>query len=334
MCVLVSLTIFFGLMTQYYYIFYAFFVCAAYDIHLLLKKQFRMFWAFSISALVGVALLVIAYPACLQHLFADKLVSGSSMIDSIKNPSDWHRRFLTYLYSVNYEARWITRTGKVAVFLVLLRCVWCGVKKQKMEWRFFDSLVIILPAFFAFVLVAIASPVIPLRYIYNLIPIFALAVALFLSLALRGLDSVWIQYGEEVAAFSLVVIMVATAIRVQPDFLYPEQKTMNALASKYGDSPCVYFDDNYVAPITNDMLQLIHYKDVFIANDASSDKLHAYLENHSENESVIVYVDNGISEIWSSRYDEKEVLQSFEVATGYENAQELYEGAWLLTSGR
>ena len=82
------------------------------------------------------------------------------------------------------------------------------------------------------------------------------------------------------------------------------------------------------------MLQLIQYKDVFVANDASSEKLHAYLANHSENEYVIVYIDNGTSEIWSSRYDENEVLKSFEAATGYANAQELYEGAWLLAIGR
>ena len=334
MYVLIVLTIFLGLMTQYYYVFYAFFVCAAYDIYLIIKKQYRIFWAFSISALAGVALLLIVYPACLQHLFADKLVSGGSMIDSIKNPSDWPRRFSTYLYSLNYEARWMIRAGKVAVVMALLRFLWSGIKKQKLDWNFSDSLVLIIPAFFAFVLVTIASPVIPLRYIYNLIPIFALAVAFLLSLALRGLDIKWLQYGEEIAAIAVIAIMAATAIQVQPDFLYPEQKSMNALASKYGDSPCVYFDDNYVAPITNDMLQLIQYKDVFVTNDASSEKLHTYLANHSENEYVVVYIDNGTSEIWSSRYDENEVLQSFEAATGYENAQELYEGAWLLTNGK
>ena len=334
MYVLVALTIFFGLMTQYYYVFYAFFVCAAYDIYLLIKKRYRRFWAFSVSALMGVVLLVIAYPACLQHLFADKLVSGGSMIESIKNPSDWPRRFSAYLYSLNYEARWMIRAGKVSAVMALLRLAWSGIQKQKMEWHFSDGLVLIVPAFFAFMLVTVASPVIPLRYIYNLIPVFALTVAFLLSLALRGIDNEWLQYGEEIAAIAVVAIMVVTAIQVPPDFLYPEQKSMNALASKYGESPCVYFDDNYVAPITNDMLQLIQYKDVFVANDASSEKLLTYLANHSENEYVVVYIDNGTSEIWSSRYDENEVLQSFEAATGYADAQELYEGAWLLTIGK
>lgn len=329
---MVVITIFLGLMTQYYYVFYAFFVCAAYDIYLLVKKEIRSFWAFSISALLGVALLVIAYPACLQHLFADKLVSGGSMIDSLKNPSDWPRRFSTLLYGINYETRWVVRSGKLACALAAARMIWSAVKKDRPAWNVLDALVIIVPAVIAFVFVTVASPVIPLRYIYNLIPVFLLAVSLLLALAFKGLPArPWLRYLQEAAIAAMVAVSVFGAIRVQPEYLYPEQANMNALAAKFSKSPCVYFDNNFIAPITEDMLQLMQYEDVFVTNDADSKELAKYLEQHTENDTVVVYIDDGDNPEWSSRYQADEMLQSFEEETDYGNAEVLYDGAWLLT---
>ena len=141
------------------------------------------------------------------------------------------------------------------------------------------------------------------------------------------------KYAEEVAIIGYTIAIVFTATSIQPEFLYPEQEAKNEIVMKYSSSPCVYFDNNFVAPITTDMLQLSLYDDVFVTNDASSEALINYLDLHRENEFVIVYVDDGTNPTWSSQYNEEETIQAFERETGYQDAEEIYEGAWLLRKG-
>ena len=89
-CVFVGLTLLAGLMTQYYFVFYAFFLCGAYVVWALLKRQYKALAWFVPCALIGALSLLLVFPAALRHLFAEDLVSGgsasSSPIIRILNP--------------------------------------------------------------------------------------------------------------------------------------------------------------------------------------------------------------------------------------------------------
>ena len=102
---LVGLTIFAGLMTQYYFVFYAFFLCAAYDIRALVRRDFRDFLRFSVWAVAGVACLVLAFPACLDQLFADALVSGGNAAENIRDVAAYGERFSTYWKRIKFSVR-------------------------------------------------------------------------------------------------------------------------------------------------------------------------------------------------------------------------------------
>jgi hypothetical protein len=108
-----------GLLTQYYYVFYAFFLCAACDVYLLAKRRWKDLAWFSCCALGGVAMFCLIYPACFDHLFAEKLVSGGSMLQQLMNFGDHFRRIHTYVYSINFYARVAVRAGVVAILACL-----------------------------------------------------------------------------------------------------------------------------------------------------------------------------------------------------------------------
>ena len=97
---LLTAVIFCGMMTQYYFVFYAFFICAAYDIYALAQKRYRSFVWFSLCALAGVGLMICAFPACLKQMFegngqavggmsvADALLDGKSKTHAQRNDMD------------------------------------------------------------------------------------------------------------------------------------------------------------------------------------------------------------------------------------------------------
>lgn len=319
---LVMLTIFLGLMTQYYFVFYAFFLCAAYDVYLLIKKEYRSFILFSVFALAGVLLLVAAYPACLKHLFADKLVSGGSMLDCIKNTADYKRRFTTYIFSINYYARVAVKVGLLACLAVLIKAKTTvkGIKNREID---ISSLVIIIPAFFAFAFVAISSPVIPLRYVYNIIPIFIVTVCFAVYVASCAYaDKGVFHYIAMLFVPVVAVIALVVALNVTPEFIYKEHVAYNEAVTEYASSPCVYFDDNYASSLTQDMLQLMTFDDVFVADEMDSPELFSYIDGHDDNNSLVVYVD--VDGEWSSGFDPEEVLNSLLDKTDYSKYEQLY----------
>ena len=106
-----------------------------------------------------------------------------------------------------------------------------------------------------------------------------------------------------------------------PDYLYPEHKDYNAAIEPYTDGACVYFNNNRKAAMTQDFVQLIRFEDVFVANDASSEKLSEYLEN-KDSDTLILYIDT--NKFWSSGFEPEKVLPALESETGYANAELLY----------
>ena len=50
---LIGVTIYLGMMTQYFFVVYAFLLCAAYDLYLMFRREWKNAAAFSLSASAG-----------------------------------------------------------------------------------------------------------------------------------------------------------------------------------------------------------------------------------------------------------------------------------------
>ena len=73
--------------------------------------------------------------------------------------------------------------------------------------------------------------------------------------------------------------------------------------------------------MTQDLVQLIRFDGVFVANDPDSEKLAEYLAG-KDSDTLIVYIDT--NKFWSSGFSPEDILPELERATGYGNAQLLY----------
>lgn len=319
---LCAAALFLGLMTQYYFVFYAFFLCGFYVIYALFKKQFKRAVVFALSAFTAVGLFVLAFPACFDHLFADALVSGGNALENLKSVWQYGERLSYFARESLHRMKAIVyiSAGLFLLCLLRIRRLWSALKRKELA---IDCLVIFFPAVFTFILVAIISPVTEIRYVYNIVPIFVLADALMIFWLL-DVDADMLPKAVKFAAVVIIGLLALQHARaVPPDYLYDEYSDYDALLMAHSDAPCVYMNDNYYSPITYDMLQLLNFQDFIVTADTSSE---AMLEYIGESDKAVVFID--ISKVWASGYDADEVLAGLCESTGLESVRNLYSNGF------
>ena len=88
----------------------------------------------------------------------------------------------------------------------------------------------------------------------------------------------------------------------------------------------VYFTDNYWAGLSQEVLEVVHFKDFYVTDENGYLDMLAYLEG---SEQFVAYVD--ISEYWSSGYDPEEIIGNIRENTEYTQAELLYQNGLSAT---
>ena len=320
-CVFVGLTILAGLLTQYYFVFYAFFLCAAFVIWALVKKQYKsLAWVIP-CALLGALGLLAVFPAALRHLFAEDLVSGGSAVDNFRNTAQYAVRLRTFFGFTRHGLKAAIYTGLVC--LGALCGIFPRVQRASFDRRFrWDWLVFILPAFVTFALVAVISPVDEPRYIYNLVPAFVLTVSFLWYLLETTLgEKTANKTALSVAFLAVAALALWQARSLPPAYLYPEHAEYNAILSEHSAAPCVMFaePEDAFMPMTEDLIQLLTFPEVYVTDEKSLAPMRDYLKDAGE---AVIYIDT--SEFWSSGYDPDALLRRISEETDYKKAEQLF----------
>ncbi len=326
---LIMLTIFCGMMTQYYFVFYAFFLCLLFDIRALVKKDFRTFVLFSLHALVGVGLMLLVFPASLHQLFEGngQVVGGHNISDAISDISGYKDRLSAF-----FQARRMMKGVSWTALGAVLCCVPMAkqlIRASKENRIRYDALFILVPALPAFLAVAILSPVQEYRYLYNLVPVFVLGAGFLLHAAETSSDGLPHFQVIRKAAFLLIVFAALwNAKTMPPDYLFPEQAEYDSVVGQYSDLPCVYLTDGFFAPVTQDLMQLRRFDDFIVASYSGSSALHDYLEGQTQ---AVLYIDT--NPFWSSGFSAEHTLEEMARDTGFTESRLLYRYNYEDTGG-
>ena len=311
-----------GLFTQYYFVFYAAFLCAAVCLYMLIKKQYKSGICLALFAMLGVACLLIAFPACIDHIFfANGDVSGETAISNLLNIFNNRMKIINYLRLVIRSMLPAVIVGVAAVILIIKNGSFQGIKNIFRENdSFAQSLIIIVPAFIALLFIAIITPYMMLRYVYNICPIIVLTVSL--AIYILGKTNIKKPLLLNDFAILLIVLSLVMLYLVKPENLYQEYRRYNDIIDEYTELPCVCFDNNYNPPLANDLPQLMKFNDVFVTNDTNSQAMKDYLKTYGDPDEIIVYID--INKKHSSGYNADEILGELAENTEYKNHEKLF----------
>lgn len=314
-CVVISLLHLFGMLTHYYYAVYGFFVLLIVAYYLTKNKQYKFFYKYLFFNMLGVFLFLASFPEFFNQFFAHKLVSGRTAYANFFLLSN-------YKNVIAYIIAYFIQTLPMQIFVCTL-IAFISIKRKRVlipnQIQCYFNIVII-PAFLSLFLISIISPIVADRYIYNLVPIFCLIIAKEL-LTVHLIDCKSFQVNYLMVSFVLSASIVVLSFS-PPRFLYKEMPKINAMLKTYNNCPCVFFDNNYSSPITENLSQLMIFKNFIVVNNVDSKSMKNYVEGNSRNNEFVLFVDT--NKFFSSGYDSKRILKEIQEKSDYKEHKYLY----------
>lgn len=274
--------IFLGLLTQYYFVIYTFFACLAFLLFTIWKKQWKKILLLSSFALAGVLVMVVVFPAALEHIFISSktTVSGRAAVTNLLNFEKHIDKIRTYIEFGKNGAWLMEKVSIIAIVAVLVR----GKKHLSQMHEVLgirQAIFLVLPACCTYIFIAMIAPYKSDRYIYNLVPILTLipCMLLYLVKQVYHLRSAMVRL-----CILLLPVAVVVSLNIEPKYVYKHYIKFDNLISAHADSPCVYYlgknEEN--PPITQDLGQLMQFENVLFIYDASAERIAEYVEDEEE----------------------------------------------------
>lgn len=310
----IAITIFLGMITQYYFVIYAFCVCAVYDIYLLGKKEYKKFALFSASALSGVVAMLFFFPHFRTQLSLQETVSMDKTIHNAQSVKKWIPRIIEMCSETSENIKII-----FPMFLILavglLIALWkknCNLKKYN------HTLIVIVPAFVAYIIVCIIAPYVTERYIYHLIPLMLLMLSYLFSISEKNWKKI-ISYG---ILGAVILVSVQSLRDKKPDYVY-DHSEFNMVIAGNSDAPCVLVTENSSPSITCALPQLVYFDEVLVVDESGLQEINQYLQKYSETDRVVVFL------AAVPKMTEIDIVQQWLLDEGYVEYNQIYENEFI-----
>ena len=283
-CLAIGLVIYLGMMTQYFYVIYAFLLCAAYDLYRIYQRKWKDVFLFSVPALAGVGGMLLTFPSWYAQLHSQKEVSLQTTISNALNLLEYPVKAGTMLLW-HAVAFW---TGAVILVGMIVVVIARKIRPQNTDVGIHFSAelkLITVPAFIALLVIAIIAPYQATRYITHLEPL----EAIFLSCGFFEIVEP-LQQRKKIALGFLTVAFVVSLVFMEPEFIYRGAKKQDAMLEAHAGEPCVLVSAKRNPAVTSLIPQLLYFDDVCITDDLSNDILKDYLAGKPESGGVVLIV--------------------------------------------
>lgn len=312
---LASLTVFAGMMTQYFFVIYTLLLCATADIVLLHRRQLRQALGLSASVAIGIVAMLLAFPSWWDQLHSQSTVSLDTVADNAGAGWDSYLPRIGEMFSQLALGQPVVVALCAIALCALAICGLAGRLDGASQTLSLAALVAV-PTLLAIVAIAVIAPYLSLRYAYQLLPLTALVSASLASPACRRLPSTVQVTG--------IAVLVVTALLAQsqtpPDYLVASDPSIDEQAEAHDSDACVYVTQNVNPPLTSDLWYLLRFDDVCVVDGPDDATLNAYLEGH-DSDCLTVFVAS-----YPSAPDTETVLSSLGARNGYTNVRQIGEG--------
>lgn len=304
-----------GLLTHYFFVFYAFFISAFLVIYLLYQKEYKKAVKSSIFLVLGVIAFVAIFPTCLQHITA-KTGGGTTSAEYISSFS--FHRILGNAYELATGYIFPIVLGILLLFFLLINRKKVVAVFPTHKTSLPDFIILVGPAllsFFAITLVSNSS-----RYLANITPFFVFIVGYIIYTISYAIKN---QLFKIVGLISITILSVFFGFSIQPSYLYPTYKDNDQMICECSDYSCVYITTNRNPSITQDLPQLIHFDNVAVVEDVDSPYFMSKLQTISQQNGLIVYFAS-----YPDALFKEEIVSNISEKTGFSSSTFLYSNGW------
>lgn len=268
----IGLSALFGSLTHYYYLFFLAMMYLIFAIKFAKEKQWKELGFYTLTMAIAAIASLAIFPYSITHMFFG--YRGQGVIDKFKNISMFFESIKDYLKKVNRFC--FNNIGLNILIIDVILFIYKKitdkfVKKYKnfektifYNNRYFS--IIILPTFFYFLLVAVASPWIELRYI---MPVCSLLFVILTYISYELLKGIFSEkIGNTIMVAILIAFMISPAVfKIEPEVMYSDKKEIVESLSVKLNLPTLYVFYSENNRFLDDILLFSKIDESYIAKD-------------------------------------------------------------------
>ena len=281
-----------GVLTHYYYLFFLVTLYIIFAIKYIKHKQFKNFINYTLTMIIAGGASLIIWPYSIQHMFFG--YRGQGAIDNLVNISKFLKDISLYIVKLN-RFGFNNLLFPILIMFIILYIYKRLVKKNKLKTeKSIYIKIIIIPSLVYFIIVAIASPWVELRYI---MPICGLAFILVIYYLYRFLR---IIYNEKISNIVIAVVLVSVLIapfryNMEPEVLFSDKKEIVEKMGNELNLPTVFFFNANNNRFLDDILLFATVDNSYIAKniDYTEENIQAILKDKDVSNGIVVFINEG-----------------------------------------
>lgn len=286
-----SITVFLGFLTQYYYIIFHFFLGAGFCLLFLKNKKMKELLAYFITCAAGLGLAICYYPSSLAHIFRG--YRGTEAVSEFSNASNTFER-LRFFYGL-FDDFVMNGTLSIWLLLICIGLVTRGYlkKRGKVKGSLLNAsaglmLFAALGYFFTIAKTALLLGETSNRY---QLPVYGILIFLILYVTWKLADGMIGNYRIMAGALALVFVLI-DGLALKNDrvfFLYTEEKEIMEFVKEHAEEPVVVFYNeasaDHVWWLSDELIQ---YPKVYFASQGNRELIKD--ETITNSRRLLVYV--------------------------------------------
>ena len=317
----IGLSALFGSLTHYYYLFFLAMMYLIFTIKFAKEKNWKNLGFYTLTMAIAAIISLAIFPYSINHMFFG--YRGQGVIDKFKDISMFLGNIKNYLAKVNR----FCFNGIGIGILILEICAYIYLKMRKIILKNtkkdlpqnkecidknemiknnqssykYETMqnnhssdkckIIIAPTLFYFLLVAVASPWIELRYIMPICSLIFVMGIYFAYILLKNM------FSEKVTNILLIVILIAIMIspailKIEPEVMFSDKKEIVEKLSNELNLPTLYVFYSENNRFLDDILLFTKLDNSYIAKDLeySSENINQIFEGKDTSKGIIVFI--------------------------------------------
>lgn len=269
----IGLTAVFGVLTQYYYLFFLAPVWVVMVSKYLTEKRYRDFWTYTGVLMMAGGVALVVWPYMIDHMFFG--YRGQGVLMSFLSLPKLMGQIWHYVEVMDYNA--FHRLLPVLLLMMVGCAIWrrLKAKQQEQTTSLFRRLgkwnVVLWPTLGYFLIVAAVSPFIELRYI---MPVTGLVTAMMFLGVYIALRSVRIteKVGEAIVGGLMLLMLVLAPIQLMMgamriELLYRDKEALMMELSENATAPVLYLITTENNRFLDNIMPFATFEESYLALD-------------------------------------------------------------------
>ena len=280
-----------GSLTHYYYLFYLAMLYLMFAIKYIKEKNFKNLISYTVAMCIAGILSLAIFPYSIKHMFFG--YRGQGVISKLLDVPQFLSSIWDYLLKINCFGfnNWMF----IIFAVIAIGIIYKKIRKEKIFTQKNKYIkYIILPTLFYFILTAVTSPWIELRYIAPICSLIFIITIYYLYYIINSI------VGEKKANILTILLFIAILItpaifKIEPEVMFSDKKEIVQKLGNELNVPTIFCFNSSNNRFLDDILLFATVDESYVAKDMeyTVDNVKKILEEKDTSKGLVIFINEG-----------------------------------------